>query len=71
MSTIPTCMICGSHEERPASLSDEGSYVCRRCGQIQAHLLDDEDDSDGRGDARHLTVRLIESEDPARGAASA
>lgn len=63
MSVTPTCMICDRPEERPAALADESSFVCRRCEHSQAHLLDDDDDGDGRADARHLTILTIEIDD--------
>jgi hypothetical protein len=58
---MPTCMIC----RKPATpaASGDSSYVCPRCNERHAHLLDDDDDPDGRADARHLTVLAIDIDD--------
>jgi hypothetical protein len=53
-------MICNSNEGRRTPASDEAGYICPRCEQSQAHLLDDDDDLDGRSDARHLTILAID-----------
>jgi hypothetical protein len=55
-------MICDRPGDRPATLADEGSFVCRSCEQRHAHLLDD-DDGDGCTDARQLTILSIEVDD--------
>jgi hypothetical protein len=55
---MPTCMICN----RPGNAAADGEsvYVCERCEQSHAHLLDDDDDVDGRAESRHLTILTID-----------
>jgi hypothetical protein len=53
-------MICNTNDGRRTPASDEAGYICPRCEQSQAHLLDDDDDLDGRSDARHLTILAID-----------
>jgi len=60
MSVKPTCMICGQTGDRPLSGAESTEYLCFRCDEAQASLLDDDDDSDGRDDARHLTILSID-----------
>lgn len=57
---MTTCMICNATDRRRSPSADEGSYVCPSCERSQAHLLDDDDDLDGRSDARHLTILAID-----------
>lgn len=57
---MTTCMICNMTDGRRTQASDPGGYVCPRCEQTHAHLLDDDDDLDGRSDARHLTILAID-----------
>lgn len=60
---MTVCMICNTTDRRVTAPSDEAAYVCARCEQAQAHLLDDDDDPDGRSDARHLTILAIDVDD--------
>jgi hypothetical protein len=53
-------MICNAPDGRRSPSADEGSYICASCEQSQAHLLEDDDDLDGRSDARHLTILTID-----------
>lgn len=60
---MTTCMICNATDGRRSPSVDEGSYICARCEQSQAHLLEDDDDLDGRSDARQLTILAIDLDD--------
>lgn len=55
---MPTCMICST--PGVVAANDDSSYVCKRCEVSHAHVLDDDDDRDGRADARHLTILTID-----------
>lgn len=58
---MPTCMIC--NRAGTAAAGGASEYVCERCEETHAHLLDDEDDVDGRAEARHLTILSIDVDD--------
>jgi hypothetical protein len=53
-------MICNVTDRRRSPSADEGSHVCPNCERSHAHLLEDDDDLDGRSDARHLTILTID-----------
>jgi hypothetical protein len=57
---MTTCMICNSTDRLRSPSADDGSHVCPSCARSHAHLLDDDDDLDGRSDARHLTILAID-----------
>lgn len=60
---MTTCMICNMTDPRRTRGTDQVSHVCPRCEKTHAHLLDDDDDLDGRSDARHLTILAIDLDD--------
>ncbi len=60
MAQRPTCMICGQADHHPQFDPDDVHFVCRGCDAAQTHLLDDDDDPDGRETARHLTILSID-----------
>lgn len=55
---MPICMICST--PGVAAFNDDSSHVCRRCETNHAHVLDDDDDRDGRAESRHLTILTID-----------
>jgi Zn finger protein HypA/HybF involved in hydrogenase expression len=55
---MATCMICSTPSA--AAANEDSSYVCQHCEAKHAHVLDDDDDRDGRAEARQLTILAID-----------